>query len=235
MLGQAIAEFEFTLTFADAPIDRFARGEAAAMTDSQKRGAMLFFGRAGCVRCHAVSGGSNEMFSDFESHVAGVPQIAPVFGPGTGNFQFLGDGTDEDFGLEDITADPADRYKFRTSPLRNLALQPAFFHNGAYTRLEDALRHHLDPQTTARALRSVRGGLALDLAVRSCPIDDVLERLDPLLQVPVHLSDEEFSDLLAFLREGLLDPRAEPAQLEKLIPETLPSGLPPLFFERRAP
>jgi len=51
----------------------------------------------------------------------------------------------------------------------------------------------------------------------------------------VHLSDEEFSDLLAFLREGLLDPRAEPAQLEKLIPETLPSGLAPLFFERRAP
>jgi len=235
MLGQAIAEFEFTLTFADAPIDRFARGEPAAMTDSQKRGAMLFFGRAGCVRCHAVSGGSNEMFSDFESHVAGIPQIAPVYGPGTGNFQFLGDGTDEDFGLEDITADPADRYKFRTSPLRNLALQPAFFHNGAFTRLEDALRHHLDPATTARVYDPFAAGLDLDLAVRSCPIDDVLERLDPLLQVPVHLSDEEFSDLLAFLREGLLDPRAEPAQLEKLIPETLPSGLAPLFFERRAP
>ena len=27
MFGQAIAEFEFTLTFADAPIDRFARGD----------------------------------------------------------------------------------------------------------------------------------------------------------------------------------------------------------------
>ena len=51
---------------------------------------------------------------------------------------------DEDFGAEQVTADPADRYEFRTSPLRNVALQPAFFHNGAFTRLEDAIAHHLD-------------------------------------------------------------------------------------------
>jgi len=138
MLGQAIAEFEFSLTFADAPIDRFARGDRAAMTDPQKRGALLFFGRAGCVRCHAVAGSANEMFSDFEMHAAGVPQIAPVYGAGTGDVAFAGSGGDEDFGLEDITADSADRYRFRTSPLRNLALQPAFFHDGAFTRLEDS-------------------------------------------------------------------------------------------------
>jgi cytochrome c peroxidase len=234
MLGQAIAEFEFTLTFADAPIDRFARGERGAMTDSQKRGALLFFGRAGCVRCHAVGGASNEMFSDFESHVAGVPQIAPVFGPGTGNFAFVGEAQNEDFGLEDITADPADRYKFRTSPLRNLALQPAFFHTGAYTRLEDALRHHLDPLGTARSYDPFAAGLDLDLAERICPIDGVLERLDPLLLFPVELSNAEFDDLLAFVRDGLLDPRAAPENLEPLIPHSLPSGLPPLIFERRA-
>ena len=113
------------------------------MTDRQKRGALLFFGKAGCVRCHAVAGPSNEMFSDFEMHVLGVPQVAPVFGVGTGNFAFAGPGDDEDFGLEEFTGDPADRYKFRTSPLRNLALQPAFFHNGGFTRLEDAI-HHLN-------------------------------------------------------------------------------------------
>jgi len=36
------------------------------------------------------------------------------------------------------TGDPADRYAFRTAPLRNVALQPAFMHNGAFVRLEDA-------------------------------------------------------------------------------------------------
>ena len=78
MFGRAIAEFEFTLVFADAPIDRFARGDHAAMTPAEKRGALLFFGRAGCVQCHAVAGESNEMFSDFQTHVLGVPQIAPM-------------------------------------------------------------------------------------------------------------------------------------------------------------
>src|SRR4051812_15252072 len=128
------------MTFADAPIDQFARGDHAAMTAAEKRGALLFFGKAGCVSCHAVAGGSNEMFSDFTPHVLGVPQVAPT----NTNADFDGPGGDEDFGLEQVTGDRADRYKFRTGPLRNLALQPAFFHNGAYATLEEAVAHHLD-------------------------------------------------------------------------------------------
>src|SRR5438874_6719470 len=77
MFAKAIAEFEFTLVFANAPIDQFARDEKNAMTESQKAGALLFFGKAGCVGCHAVAGQSNEMFSDFKQHTIGVPQIAP--------------------------------------------------------------------------------------------------------------------------------------------------------------
>jgi cytochrome c peroxidase len=44
-IAAAIAEFEITLTFADAPLDQFARGQVDAMTDAQKRGALLFFGK----------------------------------------------------------------------------------------------------------------------------------------------------------------------------------------------
>src|SRR6266567_9020349 len=90
MFGKAIAEFEFTLVFADAPLDQFARGNHLAMTAEEKRGALLFFGGAGCVNCHAVAGKSNEMFSDFEERVIGVPQIAPSFGVGQGNVIFEG-------------------------------------------------------------------------------------------------------------------------------------------------
>ena len=140
MLARAIAEFEFTLVFADAPIDKFARGQKNAMTEDQKRGALIFFGSGNCVSCHAVSGQSNEMFSDFQMHVAGIPQIAPA----VGNVTFDGPGANEDFGLEQVTGNPNDRYAFRTSPLRNLTLQPTFFHNGSFTRLEDAVRYHLN-------------------------------------------------------------------------------------------
>ena len=65
MFGRAIAEFEFTLIFANAPIDRFARGEHGAMSVPEKQGALVFFGKADAwpvtpspgnrARCSAIS------------------------------------------------------------------------------------------------------------------------------------------------------------------------------------
>ena len=220
MFAKAIAEFEFTLVFANAPLDRFARGEEEAMSNDQKKGALLFFGKAGCVACHAVSGQSNEMFSDFEEHVIGVPQIAPSFG----NVTFDGPAANEDFGLEQVTGNSSDRYMFRTSPIRNVALQPAFFHNGAFTRLEDAIRFHLNVAARARNYDPVRAGVKPDLQGPVGPIEPVLARLDPLMQTPVTVSNDEFRQLVDFVRNGLLDPRAKPEQLRKLIPTHVPSG-----------
>lgn len=231
MFGQAIAEFEFTLVFAYAPLDRFALGDPKAMTERQKEGALIFFGEGRCSACHAVAGASNEMFSDFEMHVVGVPQIAPYFGPGKGNVKFDGPRHDEDFGLEQLTGDPADRYKFRTSPLRNVALQPAFFHNGAFTRLEDAIRHHLDVFESARSYDPGSAGVDPDLAHRLGPIEPVLERLDPLLATPIDLTAGQFDALVDFVRYGLLDERAGSASLCGLIPSAVPSGLPMMRFE----
>jgi cytochrome c peroxidase len=227
MFGRAIAEFEFTLIFADAPIDRYARGKRNALTDDQKRGALLFFGAARCVECHAVSGRSNEMFSDFREHVVGLPQLAPA----VSNMTFDGPGANEDFGLEQITGNAADRYAFRTSPLRNVALQPAFFHNGAFTSLEDAIRFHLDALSAAPGYDPAAAGVAADLQGPTGPIAPVLARIDPILASPVWLSDEEFRQLLDFVRTALLDNRARPKKLRKLIPPELPSGRPPLTFK----
>jgi cytochrome c peroxidase len=227
MLGRAIAEFEFTLVYADAPIDKFARGQKNAMKDDEKRGALLFFGSANCVSCHAVSDQSNEMFSDFQQHVAGIPQIAPS----VGNVVFDGPGANEDFGLEQVTGNPNDRYAFRTSPLRNLALQPAFFHNGAFARLEDALRYHLDAIGSAPGYDPARAGLDVDLQGPQGPIAPVLARIDPALATPAALSRGEFRRLVAFLRDGLLDPKANPHDLRKLIPARVPSGNPVHRFQ----
>jgi cytochrome c peroxidase len=225
----------FTLVFADAPVDQFARGQRHAMTAAQKRGGLLFFGKAGCVSCHAVAGPSNEMFSDFKEHVIGAPQIAPLFGIGRGNVIFDGPHRDEDFGLEQVTGKKADRYKFRTAPLRNLAVWPAFFHNGAFVRLEDAIGHHLNVEESARNYSPLVAGVPPDLRLRVGPIEPVLKRLDPLLESPIQLTAEEFSDLAAFMRDGLLDKRARKENLCKLVPATVPSGLLPLEFEACQP
>jgi cytochrome c peroxidase len=231
MFGRAIAEFEFTLVFADAPLDRFARGDRNAMTTQQKEGALLFFGRARCSECHAVRGQANEMFSDFQMHVLAVPQIAPRFGVGLGNVKFDGPGQDEDFGLEQVTGNPADRYKFRTSPIRNVALQPAFFHNGAFTRLEDAVRHHLDVTASAQGYDPALAGIATDLTFRLGPIQPTLDRTDPLLASPLRLDGREFDALVAFVGGGLLDPQASRQHLCAMVPASVPSGSPTLLFE----
>jgi len=232
MFAKAIAEFEFTLIFANAPLDRFARGEKNALTDDQKSGALIFFGTANCVACHAVSGQSNEMFSDFREHVIGLPQIAPQVGnPAAGNVVFDGPGQNEDFGLEQITGNTADRYMFRTSPIRNCALQPAFFHNGAFTRLEDAIRFHLDAVGQVASYNPTAAGVAADLRGPTGPIAPVLARIDPLLATPRVLSNAEFGQLVDFVRNGLLDPQAKPENLRKLIPARVPSGRPIQTFE----
>lgn len=231
MFGRAIAEFEFAVVRADAPIDKFARGQTNAMSSAEKRGALIFFGKGNCGSCHAVGGASNEMFSDFRMHVAGVPQIAPEFGVGKGNVIFDGPGEDEDFGLEQITGNPNDRYKFRSSPLRNAALQPAFFHNGAFTRLEDAIRHHLNVFDSARRYNATRAGVDKDLRHRVGPIEPVLARIDPLLATPINLSGDEFKDLVNFVRDGLLDDGAKARDFCSLVPKSVPSGLPILRFQ----
>ena len=63
------------------------------------------------------------------------------------------------------------------------------------------------------------------------PIEPVLARLDPLLQTPILLSDEEFAQLVDFVRHGLLDPRIMPQRLKRLVPKRVPSGSVTLDFE----
>jgi cytochrome c peroxidase len=225
MIGQALSEFQISLTRADAPIDRFARGLPNAMTKKHKKGAILLFSTAKCISCHKTAGNSFEMFSDFENHVLAVPQIAPAFGRGKGNVMFDGPNSNEDFGLAQVTGNDSDRYKFRTSPLRNVALQPTFFHNGAFTKLEDAIKHHLNPQQSVQSYRPNTAGIARDLQASMAPMGPVLAKLDPLVATPVTLTPEQFSDLVEFVKVGLMDKKASAQDLCKIIPNKLPSGM----------
>jgi len=227
MFARAIAEFEFSLTFANAPIDRFARGDRSAMTKTEKRGALLFFGAAGCVACHAVSGQSNEMFSDFKDHVLAVPQLVPT----DTNNTFDGAQLNQDFGREDATGNAADRYAFRTSPLRNIAVQAAYMHDGAFRTIKEAIQHHLDVVASLDSYDPTQEGLPPDLRGPIGPIEPMLARLDPLVSTPRKLSSRQLDELVAFVGKGLLDPRARPQNLQRFVPKQVPSGRATLTFE----
>jgi hypothetical protein len=53
----------------------------------------------------------------------------------------------------------------------------------------------------------------------------------PLLPTTLQLSDGELSNLVDFVRNGLLDPRILPERLKTLVPRRVPSGSPTLDFE----
>jgi cytochrome c peroxidase len=156
-----------------------------------------------------------------------VPQLVPL----VTNNVFDGPAANEDFGREDFTGDPRDRYAFRTPSLRNVAVEAAYMHDGAFTSLRAAIRHHLDVAGSVRSYDLLGQRLPTDLLATSAPPAPLLEALDPLLRVPVALSSAEFDDLIAFVAEGLLDQRARPQRLRSLIPKTLPSGHEPLTYQ----
>jgi cytochrome c peroxidase len=228
MRRRALAEFQISVTAADAPLDRFARGDRDAMTLGQKRGALLFFGKARCVACHAVAGRANEMFSDFEPYRIGGPQVAPRFGVESGNVVFDGPDENEDFGFEQTTGDPAMRYKFRTAPLRNLKAAVAFFHNGAFGTLEAAIRHHLDVETSLRGYDPAANGVPPDLTAG--PSEGMLAAgIDPRVAKRTRLSSKQVHHLVEFVRDGLFDERV--LGFCQLLPDSVPSGMPLQTFE----
>jgi cytochrome c peroxidase len=121
-LGRALAAFQRTLTAANAPFDRYMRGDRDAMSASQLRG-MRRFERIGCVRCH-----NGPMFSDYKLHVLGVPDNPALPASDTGAGE-RGTG---------------DRYAFRTASLRNLAFTAPYMHSGIFATLEDVLEFYDD-------------------------------------------------------------------------------------------
>ncbi|WP_081716412.1 cytochrome-c peroxidase [Asticcacaulis sp. AC460] len=230
MVGTALAEFQLKIVMADAPIDRYARGDLSALTPDEKAGALIFFGKGNCISCHAVSGNAKELYSDFAMHNIGVPPLYPKLSqpqdPGEGNVEFKGPNKDEDLGFAEFIGeqDVSNYYMFRTSPLRNVGLQPTFMHNGAYTRLSDAIDHHFDPVNALMKYDPGIAGVRSDLFRVAKNRSAIAATIDPLLRSPPVLTKAENRQLLAFVSNGLTDPRARPQEACKLVPTVLPSG-----------
>lgn len=210
-IAGALAAFQIDAwTLLDSPWDRYTRGDHAVLSEEAKRGALLFYGKAGCFRCH-----SGSLFTDQKVHNVAVPQLGP------------GKGTDAplDIGRARETYEAADLFAFRTPPLRNVELTGPWMHNGAYTTLESAVEHMLSPRESLLGYDAGQIAPLLQPTVQGeqAVLDFVLETLDPFAASPIELSEEEFGDLMAFLR-SLTDPAA--TDLEDVIPASVPSGLP---------
>jgi cytochrome c peroxidase len=220
-IANAIAAFEENQgRVGNSPFDQYLAGDTGAMSQHAIDGMELFYGDAGCASCH-----SGKFFTDNDFHAIGAPQI----GPGKGNnLPGFSDGMD-DFGRERETGNPADRFRFRTPPLRNIAITGPYMHSGAYNSLEAVIRHHMDAEAALEnydasqlLLPSRRDLNALDLAVMS----DWYSRraIAAEIEIPkVDLSDEQVARLVSFLH-ALSEPNAMDMRMD--VPQRVPSGLP---------
>ena len=207
--ANALAAYQAVVfTFEDSPFDRYLAGDQTAFTDEQRRGAMLFYGKAGCATCHA--GG---LLTDQRFHNIGVPLV----GNGKGRERPL------DLGRARETGSDCDRFAFRTPPLRNVALTGPWMHNGAFTTLEGAVRHHLDPANSLLTYDPTQLAPALQGTCIESPevLNAVLLTLEEQMATTA-LTEAEIQEILAFLH-ALTSPSA--LDLRHTIPAAVPSGL----------
>jgi cytochrome c peroxidase len=157
-IAKAIAAFERTIVSGPSPYDHYLMGDRNALSPAAQRGLRLFNGKGHCTACH-----SGPAFSDQ-------------------SFRNLGVGMDKpkpDLGRYDHTQDPADRGRFKTPGLRNVAETPPYLHDGSAQTLMDVV------------VLYDRGGVPNP-------------GLDPLV-LPLALTGREKADLVAFL-EALTGP-----------------------------
>jgi cytochrome c peroxidase len=115
---KAVAAYERTIEPGIAPFDRWIEGEESAISQSAKRGFVLFNRDANCFACH-----SGWRFTDDTFHDIGTTT------------------TDRGRGRE-VKDDELMQFAFKTPTLRSVALQPPYMHNGSVPDLHAVVRHY---------------------------------------------------------------------------------------------
>lgn len=124
----ALSAYERTLICDDTAYDKYAKGDAKALSDEQKKGLDLFMGKAACITCHTP------------------PHFSTAYGGPQGTYYNVGIGTKDkkeeevDVGRAKVSTLPADWAAFKVPTLRNVAKSPPYFHDGSVAKLEDAVR-----------------------------------------------------------------------------------------------
>jgi cytochrome c peroxidase len=157
-LGAALAAYERALVAGDSPYDRWRYGgDADALSPAARRGFDLFTGAAGCSACH-LEGAESALFTDHELHNTGIGYRHSMR-PSAGTLQVTvapGEhlavaGADiaaasaappNDLGRYEITFDPADRWRYRTPSLRNVALTAPYMHDGSLPTLDAVIAYY---------------------------------------------------------------------------------------------
>ncbi|HXZ85873.1 MAG TPA: cytochrome c peroxidase [Myxococcota bacterium] len=155
-VGRAIASYERTLVFLDAPFDRWRDGDAKAMSADAVKGFALFQGKARCVSCHPINEaspiGSDNRFhnigvsarhQDFEALAKRALDELAKSGDPEHAIDRLALETDmSELGRFVVTRNRSDIGAFKTQQLRNVGLTAPYMHDGSMQTLWDVVDHY---------------------------------------------------------------------------------------------
>jgi len=186
-VAKALAAFERSIISAPSPYDRYHYGgEDTAVSDSAKRGEILFFNQhLSCFRCHGGFNFSDATVSErnagkeVDFHNTGLYKIAGLFSypaPNVGTYEY--------------TRIAADVGKFKTPTLRNIAITAPYMHDGSIATLAGVLDHY------AAGGRTIESGPDAGIGHDNPNKDHLIAGFQ--------LSRQDRADLIAFL-ESLTD------------------------------
>lgn len=175
--GLAMAAYERTLLSNEAPFQKWLRGQTQAMTDKEKEGAILFFGKAGCVSCHnGPSLAENEFYAVGMSDLFECPD--EVFNTHMQDPANLGRAS--------FTKNDEDNYKFKVPQLYNLTDIHFMGHGASFTSVHEVVKYFNE-------------GIPQNSRVPEA-------QLDPRFS-PLGLTNDEIESLTLFLEKALYDPK----------------------------
>ena len=139
--GLAIAAYERTLLADRAPFQRYLHGETEALSDRQKAGALLFFGKANCVQCH-----TGPALNSMNFYALGMGDLlgASVYRSSPDDVAHRGRGS--------FTGRSEDDYTFKVPQLYNLKDSPFYGHGGTFTSVYDVVTYKNEAQAEKAAV-----------------------------------------------------------------------------------
>lgn len=204
----ALAAYVRSIVTDEAPFQEFLRLDPGAhpdevpLSDAALRGAILVFGDARCVACHAGPTLASDTARnvgmrtfDYDTEIPGYLLEDPQGESGWGTVAQYYSFEAENLGRYRLTDDPADLGAYVAPTLYGAGAPNVanYGHGAALHSLEEVIRHFtLGPDPDQNP--------SLDPAIAS--------NLDPVLfgDAPLTLSSEEIADIVTFIEEGLTDP-----------------------------
>ena len=184
----ALSAYLRTVLANEAPFQEYLKGDQTALTEQEKRGALVFFSDAKCYHCHKDKNlGANEFYA---VGVKDLYQTGAAFNTSADDIRNLGRG--------EYSGQAADNHKFKIPQLYNVGDFPFYFHGSSHTTLRGVVEYFNE-------------GIPENPNV---PVDQIARQFKPL-----NLTEEQITDLTAFLETGLRDPN-----LQRYAPEEILSG-----------